>query len=356
MVAVVKADAYGHGAATTARALAGEGCDAFAVATLVEATELRAAGVVEPILLLQGLHAPSEADAVVSAGFWPMVGGLDELDALSAAALRAGRSVAVHLKLDTGMGRLGLLPEALEAGLERLARLPGLELEGFASHLAEADQAGSAAVAAQRRRFADGLAQLRARGLDPAWIHLDNSAGLAHGPTERTTAVRPGLALYGVDPTLEGGVKLEPVMTLVTRVSRAVDLPAGSRIGYGGAYVTRQRTRILTLPIGYADGLPRAAGGRLTVGLRGVRVPLVGRVSMDLAAVDAGPDMDVRAGDEVLIFGRRGGLTIGVEEQATALASIPYELLVGIGPRVPRVAVEGQCSGSSGSEGGPSRS
>ena len=166
----------------------------------------------------------------------------------------------------------------------------------------------------------------------------------------------PGLALYGVDPTLERGVALDPVMTLVTRVSRAVDLPAGSRIGYGGAYVTRQRTRILTLPIGYADGLPRAAGGTLTVGLGGVRVPLVGRVSMDLAAVDAGPEADARVGDEVLIFGRRAGLTIGVEEQATALASIPYELLVGIGPRVPRVAVEGQCSGSSGSEGGPSRS
>lgn len=355
VVAVVKADAYGHGAVTAARVLAAQRCDAFAVATAAEAAELRAAGVTEPILLLQGLHDPAESDAVVEQRLWPMVGSLDELDALSAAAARAGRTVAVHLKLDTGMGRLGLLPDALDAALERIARLPGLALEGVASHLAEADDAGSAALTAQRARFAEILAHLHSRGVEPGWIHLDNSAGIAHGPTDGTTAVRPGLALYGADPTLEGGVALEPVMTLLTRVARAVDVPAGSRIGYGGAYETRRRTRILTLPIGYADGIPRGAGGKLCVGLGGRRVPLVGRVSMDLAGVDAGPDADARAGDEVLVFGRRGGLTIRVEEHAAALGTIPYELLVGIGPRVPRLAREARCSGSSGSGGGRSR-
>lgn len=355
VIAVVKADGYGHGAVPVARALEGAGAEGLAVATLGEASELRAAGLRAPLLLLQGLHDPRDAERVAALELTPMVGDLAGLEPLRAAARRAGRPLPIHLKLDTGMSRLGLLPEEIEAALQQLAGCRDLALEGVASHLAEADDAGSTALAAQRERFAEGVARVRAQGFAPDWVHLDNSAGVFHGPTPDTSAVRVGLALYGADPTLEGGLPLEPVMTLLTRVLRAVDLPAGSRVGYGGTWRAPRRTRIATLPIGYADGLPRRAGGRLAVGLGGRRLPLVGRVSMDSATADAGPGADVRAGDEVLLFGRRSGMTIRVEEVAEALDTIAYEVLVGIGRRVPRLHAEGAWSGSSPSEGGRSR-
>ena len=337
VIAVVKANAYGHGAVAVSRALAEAGCEALAVATLAEARELREADLELPILLLQGLLAPEQADELIARRLVPLVGSLQQLEPLRAAAARAGYRAPIHLKLDTGMGRLGLLPDQLEPALRALGHAPELLLEGVASHLAEADDAHSPSLARQRELFATLLARVGELGFAPAWVHMDNSAGVVHGPTAGSTAVRPGLQLYGADPTLEGGVSLEPVMTLLTRVTRAADLPAGSRVGYGGTYATPERTRILTLPIGYADGLPRAAGNRFAVGLGGRRLALVGRVSMDLAAVDAGPGSDASEGDVVLVFGRRDGLTIRVEELAVAVGTIAYEILVGIGSRVARV-------------------
>jgi len=208
------------------------------------------------------------------------------------------------------------------------------------THLAESDAAGAAATAAQRRCFAAVLERARARGFDPAWIHADPSAGVLHGPTPGTNAVRPGIALYGPDPTLEGGHPFEPVMTLRSRVLCVKPLAAGARVGYGGSYVAPRATRLALLPLGYADGLARAAGGRFAIGICGQRVPLVGRVSMDLAAADVG-DLPVCAGDPVLIFGRVGALEIRAEELAAALDTLAYEVLVGIGRRVPRVVRSG---------------
>lgn len=364
MIAVVKANAYGHGAVPVSRALAAAGGAALGVATLAEARELREAGVSLPILLLEGLHSPDEADEVLGLDLVPMVGALEDLAALGAAAARAGsgararRPVALHLKLDTGMSRLGLLPDQLEPALDVLDATPALRLTGLASHLASADDARAATTAAQRTRFAAALAHVRARGFAPDEVHVDNSAGVVHGPTTGTTAVRVGLSLYGGDPTREGGQALEPVMTLLTRVVRVALVPAGTDVGYGGAHTTERATRIVTLPLGYADGLPRAAGGRFSIGLGDRRLPLVGRVSMDLATADAGPPDPgdpIEPGREVLVFGRRASLTIRVEELAAALGTIPYEVMVGIGPRVPRVYTEVGCSASTGSGGGSSR-
>ena len=335
--AVVKANAYGHGALPVARALEAAGADGLAVATVEEARELRDGGVGLPILLLQGLHVPEEADAVAQLDLSVFAGRVDALGPLEAAGSRAGRRVAVHLKVDTGMGRLGLLPEELGPALEILRRSPHLDLAGIGTHLAEADDATSAATEAQRRRFSEVVGSVRASGFEPRWVHADNSAGVVHGPTPEANAVRPGLVLYGPDPTLEGGHGLEPVMSVVTRVLHAKDLPAGSRIGYGGTYVTPRRTRILTIPFGYADGLPRDAGGRFSAGIRGRRVPLAGRVSMDLATLDAGPDSKLDVGEEVLLFGRRADLTIPVDELAAACGTLAYEILVRVGARVPRV-------------------
>jgi len=179
---------------------------------------------------------------------------------------------------------------------------------------------------------------VRAAGFAPDWIHLDNSAGIARGATPGTNAVRPGLWLWGADPLLEGGHALEPVMSLFARVCHAKIVPPGTKIGYGGTFVARETSRILTLAIGYADGLPRAVGGKIDVGWRGRRVPLVGRVSCDLSSAAVAGDEPVEPGDAVLIFGRAGSLEIPVEELARAAGTNSYEILVRIGPRIPRIA------------------
>jgi alanine racemase len=337
VIAVVKADAYGHGAVATARKLAAAGCEAFAVATLEEALDLRGAGVSTPILLLEGPHADAEAAVVVAERLSVGLSRAEPLAALEAAAREAGRAVPLHLKFDTGMSRLGFPPEDLDALLDRVAASRWLVVEGVMSHLAEADVRGAAATEAQRRRFAGIVARLHERGFDPAWIHLDNSPGVWHGPTPGTSAIRPGLSLYGPDPTREGGCGLEPVMSLITRVLALREVPAGTRVGYGGVHVTDRAARLATVPLGYADGLPRAAGGRFCVSVGGTRVPLVGRVSMDLATLDVTAAPRCRVGDELLVFGRRAGVRIPVEELAWAADTIAYEVLVRVGARVPRV-------------------
>ena len=213
------------------------------------------------------------------------------------------------------------------------------------SHLAEADDPASPTPARQRERFAGIVTRARDLHLEPDWVHLDGSAGLVHGPTSGTTAVRPGIVLYGPDPTLESGHGLEPVMTLRTRVLHAKSVPKGTRVGYGGTFTTDRSTRVFTLPIGYADGLPRRAGGRFAVGLGRRRIPLVGRVSMDLATADAGPDSPEEVGEEILVFGRSKDLELRVEELAEAVGTVAYEILTGISRRVPRVERGAQWAG-----------
>lgn len=358
LIAVVKADAYGHGAILVSRALAAARVDALAVATLGEARELREAGIGCEILVLQPRDDPEEADELLSLDAIPLVGRLETLDVFEASALRLGRSARVHLKLDTGMSRLGLPLEQLDAAISRLQRMPHLVVVGIASHLADADAADAPSLRIQRERFAAALAQLGDAALEPRWLHLDSSAAVLHGPTPGTTAVRVGLALYGADPTRERATPGVPVMTLCTRVLEARDLEAGARVGYGGAFVASRPTRLLTLAIGYADGLPRAAGGHFSVGLGGRRVPLVGRVSMDLAALDAGPlestSVGREVGQEVLVFGRKGGQTIAVEELADAVGTLAYEILVGVGRRVPRLARDRDAWAFAGSAAEPS--
>ena len=340
MIAVVKAGGYGHGARIVSAALVGGGVDALAVATVAEAAELRAGGIDLPLLLLQGIHAPDEADFAHEQRLTCAVGRMEALAPLEAAAERAGRPFPVHLKFDTGMTRLGFQPETIDALLDRVLGNPQLDVQGLMSHLACADDADSAQTPRQRASFGALVARARERGLDPEWIHLDNSPGVLHGPTEVSTAIRPGLALYGADPTLEGGADLAPVMSLCTHVAQVQEVAAGRSVGYGAVYTTERATRIAVLPLGYADGLPRAAApGGWTVALRGRTVPIVGSVSMDLCAIDAGPDQPVAVGDEVLVFGRRHGMELRIEERAERCGTIAYEILTGIGPRVPRVAV-----------------
>jgi alanine racemase len=340
VIAVVKANGYGHGALLVAPALVSAGCEALAVATVAEGAELRRSGISVPVLLLQGLHAADEADFALEQALVPVLGSGEALEPLEAAGERAGRAVPVQLEFDTGMTRLGFPADDVDALLERVLASPRLRVEGVMSHLACADDPGAPQTAGQRERFAALVARCRERGLDPEWIHLDNSPAVLHGASDGTSAIRPGLALYGADPTGDrAGSGLRPVMTLRTRVLQVRDVAAGTAVGYGASFVAQAATRVATLPIGYADGLPRRAAGRFSLGLGGRRVPLAGCVSMDLASIDVGAEPAVAAGADVLVFGRLRELTIPVEELAQAAGTIAYEILVGIGARVLRVAV-----------------
>lgn len=338
VIAVVKANAYGHGAVLVARALAAEGCEAFAVISVPEAAELRASGIRAPTLVLGGVQSRAEAERALALDVEPVLSRADAFEWLDGAAARAGRAARCHVELDTGMGRVGVVPDELGEFLARVAKAKHVRVTGVMSHLACADDAGSLETARQRKLFGELVTRIRAAGISPEWTHMDNSAGLVHGETPGCDAIRPGISLFGVDPTLEGGHALEPVMSLCARVVHAKTVPAGTSIGYAGAYRAPERTRILTLAIGYADGLPRGAGGKIGVGVSGRRAPLVGRVSCDLVTVAVPPDDVTAPGDVALVFGRRGGLDVPVEDLARAVGTISYEVLARIGPRVPRIA------------------
>jgi alanine racemase len=340
VIAVVKADAYGHGAVPVARRLLSSGCCHLAVVTVAEAAELRAAAVDCRILVLGGVHDAAEAADVLELGVTPVIQHTGHLGLLSQAAREHRAPLPVQVEVDTGMRRMGLAAEDAPALLERIAREPALELEGVYSHLACADEEDLEPTLSQLRLFSEILSAVRARGTDPGQVHVANSAGLLATPDlaavlpAPVNAVRPGLMLYGVHPAphLRGRAELRPAMTLRSRVSNVRHIRPGEAVGYGGTFRATRRGRIATVPIGYADGVPWSLGNRGCVLLRGSRVPIAGRVSMDLVTIFVGDD-PVEIGDPVVLFGE--GLP--VEEVAEEAGTISYELLVGIGGRVPRV-------------------
>jgi alanine racemase len=346
VIAVVKADAYGHGAAPVARRLAAAGCKHFAVATVEEAAQLRSAGVAQAILVLGGAHDAGEADEAVALGLTPVVQHAGHLALLRKAATERSRAVAVQIEVDTGMARMGISPEDAPSLIESIARDPRFALEGVYTHLACADEADLAPTLRQLALFREVLAALRSRAIAPGQVHAANSAALAASsdleaalPPE-LNAVRPGLMLYGVAPAphLADAAQLKPVMSVRTRVANVRWVRRGDPVGYGATFRAKARGRIATLPIGYADGIPWSLGNRGAVLLRGKRVPIAGRVSMDLITLDVG-NSPVEIGDPVCVFGvpASGGAPLRVEEVAEAAGTIPYELLVRVGARVTRV-------------------
>jgi alanine racemase len=339
VIAVVKADAYGHGAVPVARALVAAGCRRLAVASLSEASALRDAGVSLPILVLGGV--PAEAEEALALGLTPVVHHLGHLEAAARAARARGARWRVQVEIDTGMRRMGVAPEEAASLLEAVARDPALQLEGVFTHFARADEPDLGPSLDQLAIFRGVLGQARARGVDPGLVHAAQSAGLlAGGPLDAALpeagAVRIGLLLYGVRPAPHLGSGLAPAMTLSARVVHLRRLRGGDAVGYAALWRAPRETRIATLALGYADGLPIAASNRGHVWLRGRRLPLVGRVSMDYVAVDAG-DAPVEIGDEAIVFGARADAALPVEDAAAAAQTLPYELLVRLGARVPRV-------------------
>jgi alanine racemase len=341
VIAVVKADAYGHGAVPVTRALVRAGASRVAVATVDEGAELRAAFAPLEIHVLGGVHSEAEAEAAIGLGLVPVLHHEGQRALVAKAVARRGIRAGVQVEIDTGMRRLGVPEdEALEL-LARLEREPGLWLAGVLTHFARADEPDPALRLEPLARFRRLLESARSRGIDPGLVHVANSAALlAFDDTlaalPEQGAVRPGILLYGVNPAPHLAADLAPVMTLRTEIVALRRVAAGDCVGYGGTHRAQRATRIATLPVGYADGVPFSLGNRGHVLLGKERAPIVGRVSMDLLTVDVG-DAPAQVGDPVILFGVGQGATLRVEEVAEAAGTLAYEILVRIGRRVPRV-------------------
>jgi len=351
VIPVVKADAYGHGAVAVAGCLREAGCTRLAVLTVSEAAVLREADFGAGILVLAGVRNDQEARDAVSLRLTPVLHDAQAASRLESAAVAADSSASVHVEIDTGMHRMGVPSQAAVPFLKRLRRSTRLQLEGLFTHFACADEPDLRASLDQLERFRALLREARANGIQPPLIHADNSAALMCGKPlsealPEATAVRPGLMLYGVRPAAHLPGKLQPVMTLRAGVVAIRDVPAGGGVGYGASWCAPAcGTRVATLSLGYADGVPWATANRGHVWLGGARRPIVGRVSMDSLSVDLGADSRVAVGDEAVLFGAlQGGpdapSLLPVEVAAREAGTLHYELLVRVGARVPRVVVD----------------
>jgi alanine racemase len=347
VMAVVKADAYGHGLVTIAKTLAEAGADWFGVATVEEALELRGAGVEQPILLLGGLYMSDPAH-LIEYGLTPTLSSTARLDTYSECAQRFGKPIQFHLKVDTGMGRLGLPPDRLKAFVEHYRELPGLEMKGLFTHLASAEDLVASQTEEQAAGFEKALRQVRELGIEPEWIHVGNSAALLAGWPFPENLVRIGALLYGYclplmpKPGREapGPPQVEPILTLKSRVVYLKDVPSGTPLGYGAAFHTRRRSRIATVPVGYADGLSRALSNRGRAIVRGRIARIVGNISMDLTLLDVTDVPGVDIGDEIILLGQSDHCSVTALEIAETVGTVPYEILCSIGKRVPRIYVD----------------
>lgn len=337
ILAVVKADAYGHGALPVSLKLEKLGVPYLGVAISEEGIALRKGGVKAPILILGGIFKDGAEEAVLyrltSVAF-----ETDTLKELSKAAKRIGRKAKVHIKVDTGLGRLGVPFDRFSAFLKEVKRIPNIEVEGLLSHFSMTDREKDYTLA-QWNRFQKALEVCQKEGLQCRYVHMANSANLILFPEYSGNMVRPGLMLYGSypSPIFEGRIDLKPVLTLKTQIHFLKSVPPGSRISYGGTFVTQRESLIATLPIGYADGYSTLLSNRGEVLIRGKRAPVVGRVCMDLITVDVTDIPGVKKGDEVVLIGKQVEERITAEEIASTIGSIPYEVFCLIGKRVPRV-------------------
>ena len=342
-LAVVKADAYGHGAIECSRAFVGEGVDWLGVALFEEAIELRDAGLNSPVLCLGGLSLGQE-DEAIARDVTPVIFTLVEAAVLDEAARRAERTAKIHLKIDTGMGRLGVRWDRLQPFLDQLKRFSALSIEAVMSHFASANDDDEFTYV-QLDRFLESVKMLQANGYSPAILDIANSPGAIGHPRSRLQMVRLGGVLYGLSrDTLSGtGPKpeLKPVMSLRSVIADLKDIPAGETVGYGRTFCAERDTRIALVPIGYHDGYRRGFSNRSSVLINGNFAPVVGRISMDWTIVDVTEISGTRVGDGVTLIGRSGDRSISAEDLAGLADTISYEITCGIGPRVPREYIKG---------------
>jgi alanine racemase len=324
---VVKSEAYGHGLVPVAGLLTRLGVDWLGVAHAEEGLAIRDAGIETPVLILSGFLPGAEGE-LLRRNLTPACHSIEQLEMLALAARRLEIQARLHLKINTGMNRLGVLPRDLGRVLNILQRHPELRLEGVLSHFACADQPRHPLNRLQRQRFSRALARVRKAGLRPRWSHLANSAALLHFPQTCLDLVRVGLLLYGVPPrgaSLPAGMR--PALSWKARVLAVRELGRGEPLGYGARFVASRRMRIGILPVGYGDGYSWRLGGRGAVLLRGSRAAVLEAVSMNLVAFDASELPDLRIGEEVTLLGESGSAAVGAAELARRAGTIPYDIL-----------------------------
>jgi alanine racemase len=335
VIAVVKANGYGHGAVPVAQALEAAGATMLACADIEEGVELRRGGIRVPILVFGALSV-SDLDGVFTHDLTPTISSPFAARALREAASRRGTRVGCHLKIDTGMNRLGLRYDNLAETVPPVLAGAGLEIDGVYTHFATAEDRAHPLFHEQRQRFDAALRRLLALGVRPRVRHAGNSAALLRDPTTWLDAVRPGLLLYGVAPTdWTGRMSLRPAMTLHSRVVAVKGMRVGETAGYGARDAVSRPTTIAVIPAGYADGLDVRLAGRGAVLVRGRRVPVVGSVCMDSITVDV-TGLDVSPGDEVVLLGSQGDASIGAGEVAATIGTVPHEILCRTGSRIVR--------------------
>ena len=345
LLAVVKANAYGHGMIPISQAALSENVQGLGVAFVEEGLQLRRAGITQPILVMAGF-LPEEIEELLEHNLTPVVSHPDQLDWLGRKTDPSARAIGIHLKIDTGMGRLGLLEKEIVPFIERARASKGIEILGLMSHFADDDLTDRRSAEDQIARFEKARETIEELEIKIPLLHMANSAAILSLERAWYGMVRPGIMLYGYPPACQpqAAIPLKPVMTLKTRIIHLKRVPAGTPVSYGRTYTTRRESLIAVLPIGYADGYSRAWSNRGQVLIGGRRAPVVGRVCMDMTMVDVTETPAVRLGDEAVLIGSQGSETLWADELARRLDTIPYEILCAVSHRVPRIYRDGDVS------------
>jgi alanine racemase len=337
IIPVIKTDAYGHGALQVARCLAEQGAGMFSIGLVEEGVALRKAGISQDLLVL-GTNWMGQESTALRNRLILSVDSVKNLESLDKEAAELAVSAPVHIKVDTGMGRLGIRWDSVEPLLNALHTAQNISLKGFFSHLSSADEENPAYTQKQKRRFEDALSKVREAGFDPGEIHFSNSAGFLYHEPSRQWSSRIGIALYGYAPDPERTpVGLRPVLTLKTKVGPVRQVHKGESIGYSRRFTATRTTRYTTLPVGYADGFRRGLTGRSRVIIRDGWADVIGTISMDMITVDLTDRPDVREGDQVILLGCGKHCSVTADTWADTLGTIPYEILCGIASRIPRI-------------------
>jgi alanine racemase len=341
IMAVVKADAYGHGSIDIAHIMIAEGVEWLAVATVTEGIELRTAGIVAPILILGGVNSEVQVQAIVKWGLQPTICTIDQAILISKAVakLQPSPALPVQLKLDTGMSRLGADWHEAVTFFEQVAELPYLQISGLYSHLATADEIDRTVLELQLDRFQQATTAISAAGHSLPMLHLANSAGILVSDRLHYQLVRPGLILYGLCPAthLQPKIDLQPVLSVKARVNQIKDIAAGTGVSYGYRFIADRDIRLAVVDIGYADGIPRRLSNRMQVIIRGQLVPQIGSITMDRIMLDTTQIPDLQVGEIVTILGRDGAVQITADDWANELGTISWEILCGFKDRLPRI-------------------